>query len=109
MKILLTPNESFLKSKYRIWTYANSSKEEAKMGLFGYDSVPELNTKNLTNSPSFLSVTHTTLSTKQFRSYRISNIDSAAEFCPGQNSGWTELNFWASGCPKLRKYRIPLW
>jgi hypothetical protein len=30
------------------------------MGLFGYNSVPELNTKNMGNSLSFLSVTHTT-------------------------------------------------
>jgi hypothetical protein len=45
----------------------------------------ELNTKNLGNSPSFLSVTHMTLSTKWFRSYRISKIDFAAEFC-----FWTE-------------------
>jgi hypothetical protein len=51
------------------------------MGLFGYDSVPELNTKNLSNSPRFLSVTHTTLSAKQFRSYGLSKIDIAAEFC----------------------------
>jgi hypothetical protein len=45
------------------------------------DSVPELNTKNLGNYPRFLTITHTTLSTKQFRSYRILTIDVAAEFC----------------------------
>jgi hypothetical protein len=45
------------------------------MGLFSYDSVPELNTKNMGNSPSFLSVTHTTLSAKWFRSYGILQID----------------------------------
>jgi hypothetical protein len=50
------------------------------MGLFGYNSVPELNTKNMGNCPSFLSVTHTILSAKRFRSYRISNIDFAADF-----------------------------
>jgi hypothetical protein len=44
-------------NKYRNWNKANSSKEKAKTGLFGYDSVPELNTKNLGNSPSFVSVT----------------------------------------------------
>jgi hypothetical protein len=47
----------------------------------GYDSVRELNTKNMGNSPSFLSVTHTILSAKRFRSYRISKTDFAADFC----------------------------
>jgi hypothetical protein len=56
-----------------------------KMELFGYNSVWELNTKNMRNSPRFLSVTHTFLSTKRFRSYRISKIDFAADFC-----FWTE-------------------
>jgi hypothetical protein len=51
------------------------------MGLFGYNTVPELNTKNMENSPSFLSVTHTILSSKRFRSYRILKIDFAADFC----------------------------
>jgi hypothetical protein len=55
------------------------------MGRFRYDSVPELNNKNLGNSPKFLSVTHTTLSTKRFRSYGILKIDFTAEFC-----FWTE-------------------
>jgi hypothetical protein len=48
------------------------------MGLFNHNSVPELNTKNMDNSPSFLSV-------KRFRSYRILKIDFAADFC-----FWTE-------------------
>jgi hypothetical protein len=42
--------------------------------------VPELNTKNLGNSPSFLSVTHMTLFAKRFGSYGISKINFAAEF-----------------------------
>jgi hypothetical protein len=45
------------------------------------DSVPELNTKNLDNSPSFLTITHTIMSTKRFRSYEILTIGVAAEFC----------------------------
>jgi hypothetical protein len=45
------------------------------------DSVPELNTKNLDNSPSFLTITHTILSNKRFRSYEILTIGVAAEFC----------------------------
>jgi hypothetical protein len=63
----------------------NISKEKVKMGLFYYDSVLELNTKNIENSPSFISITHTTLSTKRFRGYGILNIDLTVEFC-----SWTE-------------------
>jgi hypothetical protein len=44
------------------------------------DSVLELNTKNMGNSPSFLTITHTTLSAKWFRSYGILTIDIAVEF-----------------------------
>jgi hypothetical protein len=55
------------------------------MGLFQSYSVLEMNIKNLGNSPSFLSITYMTLSTKRFRSYRILKIDFAAEFC-----SWTE-------------------
>jgi hypothetical protein len=55
--------------------------KKAKTGLFDYDSIMEMNTKNLGNSSSFLSITHTTLSAKRFRSYRILKIDFAAEFC----------------------------
>jgi hypothetical protein len=51
------------------------------MGLFSYNSIPELNTKDMGNSPSFLSITHMIISTKQFRSYIISKIDFAADFC----------------------------
>jgi hypothetical protein len=59
----------------------NSSKETVKTGLFGYNSVPELNTKNMGNSPSFLSVTHMILSAKRFRCYIILKADFAADFC----------------------------
>jgi hypothetical protein len=45
----------------------------------------ELNTKNLGNSPSFLSITQMTLSAKQLGSYGISKIYFSAEFC-----FWTE-------------------
>jgi hypothetical protein len=55
------------------------------MELFPNDFIPELNTKNLGNSPIFLSITHTTLFAKQFRSYRIFTINVAAKFC-----SWTE-------------------
>jgi hypothetical protein len=49
------------------------------------DSVLELSTKNLENSPSFLTITYTTLSAKWFVSYRILTINVTAEFC-----FWTE-------------------
>jgi hypothetical protein len=52
-----------------------------KTGLFNHNYVLELNTKNMGNSPRFLSVTHRILSAKRFRSYRISKIDFAADFC----------------------------
>jgi hypothetical protein len=61
--------------------YKSEQKEKAKTGLFRYDYVLELTTKNLDNSPSFLSITHTILSAKRFRSYRILKNDFAAEFC----------------------------
>jgi hypothetical protein len=51
------------------------------MELFPKDTVLELTTKNLGNSPSFLTITHNALSTKRFRSYRILMIYVAAEFC----------------------------
>jgi hypothetical protein len=51
------------------------------MGLLGYNSVPELNTKNMGNSPRFLSVTHAILSAKRFRSYRVPKIDFTTDFC----------------------------
>jgi hypothetical protein len=50
------------------------------MELFPKEFVPELNTKNLGNSTSFLTITHTTLSTKRFRKYGILMIDVAAVF-----------------------------
>jgi hypothetical protein len=53
--------------------------------MIGYDSIRVLNTKNLGNSPIFLSITHTTLSTTRFGSYVIWKIDLAAELCC-----WTE-------------------
>jgi hypothetical protein len=56
----------------------NSSKETVKTGLLDHNSVPELNTENMGNSPRFLSI-------KRFRSYRILNINFAADFC-----FWTE-------------------
>jgi hypothetical protein len=50
------------------------------MKLFPKEFVLKLNTKNLGNSTSFLTITHMTLSAKQFRIYRILTIDVAAVF-----------------------------
>jgi hypothetical protein len=51
------------------------------MELFPKEFLPELNTKNMGNSIIFLTITHTTLSAKWFRKYRILTMDVAAEFC----------------------------
>jgi hypothetical protein len=48
-------------------------------------------------SPSFLTITHTTLSAKWFRSYGILTIDAAAEFC-----SWTEQQENGSSVSSLR-------
>jgi hypothetical protein len=51
------------------------------MELLSKDFVPELNTKNLGHSISFLTITHMTISARWFISYGILTIDVAAEFC----------------------------
>jgi hypothetical protein len=51
-----------------------------KTELFPKEFVLELNTKNVDNSTSFLTITHTTLSAKRFRKYRILMVDIAAVF-----------------------------
>jgi hypothetical protein len=55
------------------------------MELFPTDYVPELNTKNLGNSSSVLTITHMIISAKRFGSYDVWMFNSAAEFC-----SWTE-------------------
>jgi hypothetical protein len=52
-----------------------------KTELFPEEFVLELNTKNMGNSASFLSITHTTLSAKWFRGYGILTIVIAVVFC----------------------------
>jgi hypothetical protein len=76
------------------------------MDLFPREFVPQLSTKNMGNSPSFPTITHTTLSSKRFRCYGISMINAAAEFYSGQNSGRTDLQFSVSDWPKLWKSQI---
>jgi hypothetical protein len=55
------------------------------MEQFPKEFIPELNTKNLGNSTSFLTITHLPLSTKRFRKYGILTIDVVAVF-----RFWTE-------------------
>jgi hypothetical protein len=52
-----------------------------KMELFPKEFVLELNTKNMGNSTSFLTITDMTLSAKQLRKYGILMINVAAVFC----------------------------
>jgi hypothetical protein len=51
------------------------------MELFPKDCIPQWSTKNLGNSPSFLTIIHTTLSARRFRCSKILTINVAAEFC----------------------------
>jgi hypothetical protein len=80
MKTLLSPKLITIETQCGNLHKANSGKEKAKIELFCYETVLELNTKKFSNSPSFLTHTHTTMSTKWFRNYRILTINVAAEF-----------------------------
>jgi hypothetical protein len=55
------------------------------MELFPKEFVPELVTKNLENSMSFLTITHMTMSATRFRRYGILTINITVIFC-----FWTE-------------------
>jgi hypothetical protein len=72
------------------------------MKLFPKEFVSELNTKNLENSTSFLTITHMTLSTKRFRRYGILTINVAAVFC-----FWTEQRRNGSSISRLGLAKIP--
>jgi hypothetical protein len=78
--MLLSPKLITIETQCRNLYKAKSSKEKAKMEKFCYETILEPNTKKLGNSPSFLTHTHTTLSAKRFRNYRILKINVAAEF-----------------------------
>jgi hypothetical protein len=73
-----------------------------KTELFPKEVVPELNTKNLGNSTSFLTITHATLSTKWFRKSGILTIDIAAAFC-----FWTEQRRNESSISRLGLVETP--
>jgi hypothetical protein len=63
------------------------------MELFPKEFVPELNTKNLGNSASFLTTKQTTPSAKWFRENGILTIDVAAEFSPWTKQPQMDLQF----------------
>jgi hypothetical protein len=73
------------------------------MKLFPKDFVLELNTKNLDNSSSFLTITHTTLSAKRISRYEILMIDVAAEFCVWIEQRRNGFHFPVSDWPKHQK------
>jgi hypothetical protein len=54
-------------------------REKLYLGLFGWYSFLELNTKKLENFPIFPSVMYTATSDQQFRSYGILHISKTAE------------------------------
>jgi hypothetical protein len=80
MKTLLSPKLITIETQCGNLHKANNGKEKVKTELFCYETVLEPNTKQLSNSPSFQTHTHMTLSTKWFRNYRILTINVAAEF-----------------------------
>jgi hypothetical protein len=63
------------------------------MELFPKEFVPELNTKNLGNSASFLTTKQMTPSAKWFRENGILTIDVATKFCPWTEQPQTDLQF----------------
>jgi hypothetical protein len=63
------------------------------MELFLKELVPELDTKNLGNSASFLSTMQTTPSAKRFRENGILMINVATEFCPWTEQPQTDLQY----------------
>jgi hypothetical protein len=80
-----------------------------KKELFPMDSVPELNMKNLGNSLSFLTITHMTLSAKQFRSNGILMIDVTAEFCfwtEERQNGSSYLGFGLAKTPEVSNTKL---
>jgi hypothetical protein len=89
-----------------MWNLATPMSDESlrdvKTELFHKDSVPELSSKKMGNSPSFLTITRTTLSAKWFRCYGILTIDVAAEFC-----FWTEQWQNRSSIPSLGLAETP--
>jgi hypothetical protein len=70
--------------------------------MFRKEFVPELNTKNLGNSTSFVTITHTTMPAKWFRKYGILTTNVAAVFY-----FWTKQ--WRNGSSISRLGLVELW
>jgi hypothetical protein len=70
------------------------------MELFPKKFFPELNTKNLSNSTIFLTITYTTLSAKRFGKYRILTIDVAVVFCFWTEQWWNRSSIFRLGLTK---------
>jgi hypothetical protein len=68
-----------------------------KTELFPEDFVLELKTKNLGNFSSFPTISHTIMSAKWFRSYKIFTIDIVTELC-----FWTDQQQNGSSVSSLR-------
>jgi hypothetical protein len=64
------------------------TREKLNLGLFGWDSSLELNTKKLDHSPRFPSITYIDSSDQRFRSYGILHIGKTAENWTGQHNNW---------------------
>jgi hypothetical protein len=75
------------------------------MELFPKEFVLELNTKNLGNSTSFLTITDMTLSAKWFRKYGILTIDVAAVFCFWTEQLWNESSISELGLAETPEVR----
>jgi hypothetical protein len=69
-----------------------TSREKLNLGLFGWDSSPELNTKKLDNSPRFPLVTYTASADQWFRCYGILCNSKTAKICSGQHNNWKKQN-----------------
>jgi hypothetical protein len=68
------------------------TREKLNLGLFGWDSFPELNTKKLDNSPRFPLIIYTASLDQRFRRYRILRIGKTAENWTGQYNSWKKQN-----------------
>jgi hypothetical protein len=75
MKALLTPIAPLQKRTKTGTGIRRTTVRKSKNGTVPKGFCLELNTKKLGISPRFLTVTHTTLSAKRFRSYGILTID----------------------------------
>jgi hypothetical protein len=74
------------------------------MELFPMEFVSELNTKNLGNSTIFQTITHMTLSAKQFRRYKILTINVAAVFYFWTEQWWDRSSISSLGLAETPEF-----